>query len=122
MPTDYLKEGGTVNVGNLPTDFPDSLTHSMLGSIYDRQLKVSSTSDAGTVYVGTVETQIVPADTSRLDLALYNSGPGTVYIGPSGKTYYPIPPDGQLAMSFRGALYGSADQANTLIRYLTLKL
>ena len=74
------------------------------------------------MYVGTVETLILSADASRLDLAIYNSGPGTLYIGPSGKLFYPVPPDGQIAMSFRGALYGSADQANTLVRYLALAL
>jgi len=113
---------GSIEVTNFPTDFPDSVARAWLGSIFDRQLKVAETIDAGTVYVGTAETLILSADADRLDLAIYNAGPGTIYIGPSGKLFYPIPPDGQIAMSYRGALYGSADQPNTLVRYLALRL
>ena len=105
-----------------PSEFREVLEETLKTYVYERSLKIGGVVDAGTVYVGTVETLILPEDSSRIDLALYNSGPGTLYIGPSGSTYYPILPNEQLAMTFKGALYGSADQADTLVRYLALKV
>ena len=46
MPSDYLREGGNVNVSNFPTDYPDSIAHGKLDDIYgklDGQLDVTLT-------------------------------------------------------------------------------
>jgi len=116
---------GTVDVGNLPTDYPDAVSQGWLGSIFDRIMKIASTPAHGTVYVGTVSTLIVAADADRLDLAIFNEGPGTLYIGASGVGTldgFPIDVSEKVVMTLRGDLYGAADVADTKVRYFTLSL
>lgn len=80
----------------------------------------------GSATVGTAAVGLMAAHVGRIAVAIYNDGPGTVYVGKDSAvttgTGFPIPPACSLTLNYNGDVYVISSAADTKIRYMVLRV